>query len=388
MKKNIFILFVGIVAMATCVIYVPVDEGGTPYRDDYYEDPYSAEMDTSYFYDYLSPHGAWVRHSPYGYVWIPERMAYGWRPYTQGQWVWSDFGWTWASSFRWGWVPFHYGRWGWERYLGWYWVPGAEWGPAWVSWRSSDLYIGWAPIPPEARFVPGVGISTLPYTLHHSSWVFVQYPYFLENRLYRYVLPMERNLTIINYSALRTDIRMRGDRIINRGVDIDYVRRMTKQTISRHELAPADRPGRSRVNEGRVEIYNPIIRHNESARPKKIVEREEVQGRITRTTIREPIEQAEAQEKQLKDAQKQEIIHLEDSQEKELQQVLRKKQQEESTVKDPTEKQKIKKEYDQKVTKIKQSHEKEKTEIKKRHKKEEEQTKKVKKKIKKSEIKK
>ena len=181
---------------------------------------------------------------------------------------------------------------------------------------------------------------------------------------------------------------MRGDRIINRGVDIDYVRRMTKQTISRHELAPADRPGRSRVNEGRVEIYNPIIRHNESARPKKIVEREEVQGRITRTTIREPIEQAEAQEKQLKDAQKQEIIHLEDSQEKELQQVLRKKQQEESTVKDPTEKQKIKKEYDQKVTKIKQSHEKEKTEIKKRHKKEEEQTKKVKKKIKKSEIKK
>ncbi len=383
MKKNIFFLLLGVVAMATCVIYVPVDEGGPPYRGGYYEDPHSTEMDTSYFYDYLSPHGVWVRFSPYGYVWIPDRMGYGWRPYTQGQWVWSDFGWTWASRYEWGWVPFHYGRWGWDSYLGWYWVPGAEWGPAWVSWRTSDLYIGWAPIPPEARFVPGVGITTLPYTLHQSSWVFVEYPYFFEARLYRYVLPMERNLTIINYSVLRTDIRMRGDRVINNGVDIDYVRRMTRQTISRHELAPADRPGQSRVTEGRVEIYNPIIRQYESAHPKRVLERDEVLDRVTRTSIKEPDEQAESQENRLKNAHEQEIQHLENSQEKELQQVLRKKQQEESETKDPVEKQKIKKEYDQKVTTIKQSHEKEKTEIKKRHKKEEEETKKktVKKKV-------
>jgi len=386
MKKNTFILILGIIAMPSCVIYVPVDEGSPPYRDDYYEDTYSDQMDTSYFYDYLSPDGIWVHHPPYGYVWIPERMTYGWRPYTQGQWVWSDFGWTWASQFRWGWVPFHYGRWGWDRHLGWYWVPGTEWGPSWVSWRTGNLHIGWAPIPPGARFVPGVGIRSLPYNLHHSSWVFVEYPYFLNNRLNRYVLPIERNLTLINYSAIRTDIHVQNDRVINRGVDVDHIRRMTRQTISRHELVPADRPGQPRVKEDRVEIYNPVIRSNESARPKRIVEREEVQGRITRTTIREPIEQAETQEKQLKDAQEQEIKHLEDSQEKELQQVLRKKQQEESATKDATEKQKLKKEYDQKVTKIKQSHEKEKTEIKKRHKKEEEQTKK--KKIKKSEIKK
>jgi hypothetical protein len=384
MKKNILILMLAFIAMASCVIYVPVDEGSPPYRDDYYEDPYSTQMDTSYFYDYLSPHGIWVSHPPYGYVWIPDRMAYGWRPYTRGQWVWSDFGWTWVSQYRWGWVPFHYGRWGWDRYLGWYWVPGTEWGPAWVSWRTGDMYIGWAPIPPEARFVPGVGIRTLPFSLHHSCWVFVEYPYFLNTRLYRYALPMERNLTIISYSTLRTDIRIRDNRIINSGIDIDHLRRMTKQTISRHELTPAESPGQSTVREGRVEIYNPIISRNESARPKRIVEREEAQGRITRTTMQEPIEQVETQEKQLKDVQKQEIKNLEDSQEKELQQVLRKKKQEEEAAKNATAKQKIKKEYDQKVTKIKQSHEKEKTEIKKRHKKEEEQTKKKKIKKKKS----
>ena len=385
MKKSIFIVL-GMIALVSCVIYVPVDEGGPPYREDYYDDSYATDLDTSYFYDYLSPYGVWAHHSPYGYVWIPERMTYGWRPYTQGQWVWTDFGWTWASRFRWGWVPFHYGRWGWDRYLGWYWVPGVEWGPAWVSWRSSDMYIGWAPIPPEARFVPGTGIRSLPYRLQHHSWVFVEYPYFLDSRLYRYVLPMERNLTIINYSALRTDIRHRGDRVMNLGVDVDYVRRMTKQTISRYELAPADRPGQSRVREGRVEIFNPIVTPNESAYPERVLERDEVLDRITRTTIREPEGETESQEVRLKNAQEKELKTLENSQEKELQQVIKKKQVEEGAARDETQKQKIRNEYDKKVVKIKQSHEKEKAEIKKRHKKEEEQAKK--KVIKKKEIKK
>jgi hypothetical protein len=384
-KKNIIVLL-GIMVLTSCIIYVPVDERGSPYRDEYYDEPYAGEMDTSYFYDHLSPYGAWIRHNPYGYVWIPERTAYGWRPYTQGRWVWSDFGWTWASRFDWGWVPFHYGRWGWDRYLGWFWVPGEEWGPAWVSWRTSDLYIGWAPIPPEARFIPGVGITALPYTLHHSSWVFVEYPYFLESRVYRYVLPLERNLTIINYSTMRTDIRMRGDRIINRGMDIEYMMRMTRQTISKHELTPADRPGQSRVRDGRVEIYNPVIRYNDSARPRRVLEKEEVLDRVKRTTIREPEGQDIPEDKRLKSAQELEVKHLEESQEKELKQVLRKKQKEEGDAKNPEARQKVKKEYDEQVTKIKQSHEKEKTEIKKRHKKEEEQTKK--KVIKKKQIKK
>ena len=385
MKKNI-LLFLGMLAVAGCVIYVPVDEGRPPYRDDYYGDPYMTEMDTSYFYEYLSPYGVWTHHSPYGYVWIPERMSYGWRPYTQGQWVWTDLGWTWASRFRWGWVPFHYGRWGWDRYVGWFWVPGTEWAPAWVSWRSSDLFVGWAPLPPEARFVPGVGVNNLPYTLDHHYWVFVEYPHFLDSRLYRYVLPVERNLTIIRYSSLKTDIRARGDRIINTGIDVDFVRRRTQQTISRYELAPADRPGQSRVRDGRVEIYNPIIRSNESARPRNVVQKEEAVEKITRTTIKKPEDSTGAQEIRLKDIQEQEIQQLEKSQERELQQVIRKKQQEEEAAENAAEKLKIKKEYEQKVINIKQSHEKEKAEIKTRHEKEKEETKK--KVIKKKEIKK
>src|SRR5262249_44832394 len=31
---------------------------------------------------------------------------------------------------------------------GWVWIPGAEWGPAWVSWEQTDQYVGWAPLAP------------------------------------------------------------------------------------------------------------------------------------------------------------------------------------------------------------------------------------------------
>ena len=52
-----------------------------------------------------------------------------------------------------GWVAFHYGRWINTDAYGWAWVPGNEWGPAWVDWRRSDEYAGWAPLPPDEVIV-------------------------------------------------------------------------------------------------------------------------------------------------------------------------------------------------------------------------------------------
>jgi hypothetical protein len=78
-------------------------------------------------------------------------VAAGWRPYTEGQWVWTDeFGWTWVSDEPWGWATYHYGRWYFDPIYGWSWVPGRVWAPAWVSWRQSTDHMIWAPLPPEA----------------------------------------------------------------------------------------------------------------------------------------------------------------------------------------------------------------------------------------------
>ncbi|MCL4245601.1 MAG: hypothetical protein KJ002_10800, partial [Candidatus Dadabacteria bacterium] len=43
------------------------------------------------FYSSLAPYGNWVPMD-YGYAWSPTGVGSGWRPYMDGQWVWSDLG--------------------------------------------------------------------------------------------------------------------------------------------------------------------------------------------------------------------------------------------------------------------------------------------------------
>jgi hypothetical protein len=65
--------------------------------------------------------------------------------------VWSDQGWTWLSDEPYGWATYHYGRWYQDSEIGWAWVPGNDWAPAWVSWQEGNDYVGWAPLPPGAN---------------------------------------------------------------------------------------------------------------------------------------------------------------------------------------------------------------------------------------------
>src|SRR3954471_13207813 len=123
--------------------------------------PAEARVETSFdfFYDSLSPYGEWVQVADYGFCWRPTDVDEDWAPYSDGYWAFTDAGWTWVSYEDFGGVVYHYGRWVRVEDEGWCWVPDYEWGPAWVSWRNNDEYVGWAPLPPEARFEPEVGIS-------------------------------------------------------------------------------------------------------------------------------------------------------------------------------------------------------------------------------------
>jgi hypothetical protein len=117
------------------------------------------EVSFEFFYNNLSPHGEWVEVGDYGTCWRPNRVDEDWSPYTDGYWTYTDAGWTWVSYEDFGDICYHYGRWVRADEVGWCWVPDYEWGPAWVSWRQTDEHIGWAPLPPEARWRPSVGFS-------------------------------------------------------------------------------------------------------------------------------------------------------------------------------------------------------------------------------------
>lgn len=100
----------------------------------------------------LSSCGTWVEVGSYGRCWRPAGIAVGWRPYCNGEWVWTDCGWYWESDEPWAWACYHYGYWVYDSVYGWIWVPGVKWAPAWVCWRMGGGFIGWAPMPPPGFF--------------------------------------------------------------------------------------------------------------------------------------------------------------------------------------------------------------------------------------------
>ncbi len=114
----------------------------------------------------LAPYGDWVRTGAYGMAWRP-RVAPGWRPYFYGRWEWTNEGWLWVTDEPFGWATYHYGRWGWDGGLGWVWVPGYQWAPAWVSWRYGGDVVGWAPL------APGLSLFVTSYAFMDSWWTFI-----------------------------------------------------------------------------------------------------------------------------------------------------------------------------------------------------------------------
>ena len=100
------------------------------------------------FRDSLSPYGEWIDTPEYGTVWRPA-VDDGWRPYFRGRWAWTVAGWYWVAEEPFGWAVYHYGRWAYLDGIGWGWLPGHRWAPAWVAWRWGDGYAGWCPLGPR-----------------------------------------------------------------------------------------------------------------------------------------------------------------------------------------------------------------------------------------------
>lgn len=218
-------------------------------------------VDVGFFYGELSPYGEWVRHPNYGWVWFPRNVQAGWRPYSIGRWVQSDYGWTWVSYEPFGWATYHYGRWTWDRYVGWLWVPGTDWAPAWVAWQQGNGYIGWAPLPPAVGFDMHVGIQlggfSLSVGIAPRNYAFVEERRFLDSRIGGYIEPEARNVTIIHNTTNITNYTVVNNRVINVGVPLDRVERATGRRAQRLRVAQATNARESVVDRDVVRIYRP-----------------------------------------------------------------------------------------------------------------------------------
>jgi hypothetical protein len=148
----------------------------------------------------LGAFGEWFEVRRFGRVWRPVNVPQGWRPYYYGFWTWTEDGWFWVSDEPWADVTYHRGRWMYEGSNGWVWVPGKRWAPAWVTWRWTDDFIGWAPLPPQGE----------PFA---AFWTFVPADRFVGERAEAAALPSLRNAALLARSRPKASAPGRGRQV-------------------------------------------------------------------------------------------------------------------------------------------------------------------------------
>ena len=233
------------------------------------------EVNFDVFYNSLADDGDWYNTPEYGYVWQPF-VAYKtdkWRPYSDGYWAQTEDGWTWVSYENFGWATYHYGRWTRLKDTGWVWVPGYDWGPGWVSWRTNDDYVGWAPLPPKAeegvyegsivdshrseaeqlnyndveQADAGYGTNVdVQYDIGPANYCFVETRNFGAPVLSEVVLPPQQNFVFIERTRNVTNIYYRRERdqtiVYNNGPDFGFIDSHVSRPIPRLQLERRDDP--------------------------------------------------------------------------------------------------------------------------------------------------
>lgn len=196
-----------------------------------------------YFDETLSPYGTWIEVEGYGRCWRPTVAVTvsTWQPYVdRGRWIYTDAGWYWLSDYSWGSVAFHYGRWFNHPRWGWCWWPDRVWAPSWVTWRYDDDYCGWAPLPPNSIYTPGIGFTyfgrsvgwSFDFGLHYGSFVFVPWNRFCDPYPYRHRLAYNYCEPIFNRSVVINNVALGNNRIVhNRGIPKERVVERARQDI-------------------------------------------------------------------------------------------------------------------------------------------------------------
>ena len=227
------------------------------------------------FYDDLAPYGNWVSYHD-RYVWIPEDVDDRWRPYTEGHWAYTRrYGWIWVSDERFGWATYHYGRWGYARDIGWYWVPGRRWAPAWVAWSYDDDDIAWAPLPPDYHDDVNIVISF--GDIPDYYWQAVPVSAFLSVDLSGQVFrDRDRVRSVIQNGEPQT-VTIENNIVVNNVITVDDIEKRTSTKVVVLEEKAVDNPDAAgKADSTSVAIFNPEVKEETSAKPKKTRKIEEV----------------------------------------------------------------------------------------------------------------
>lgn len=99
----------------------------------------------------LNPYGTWAKiDGAWAYTPLDHMV-----PYTNGRWIYTEFGWCWKGNAPHSWVTEHYGYWKRSTDKVWSWYPGPYWLAQIVEFRATPTHIGWrcAAVDQEGNFI-------------------------------------------------------------------------------------------------------------------------------------------------------------------------------------------------------------------------------------------
>jgi hypothetical protein len=117
--------------------------------DTPYTERGKADFDTAL--QLLNPYGTWAKVDG-KWAFTPSAHMV---PYTNGRWIYTEYGWYWKGRAPHSWATEHYGYWKRGADKVWAWYPGPFWLPQIVEIRATSKYIGWrsAEVDDQGSFV-------------------------------------------------------------------------------------------------------------------------------------------------------------------------------------------------------------------------------------------
>jgi hypothetical protein len=201
---------------------------------------------------------------------------------------------------------------------GWVWVPGTEWAPAWVAWRYTDDYVGWAPLPPSAGWDVSAGLRFSDVnSIQPNYYSFVPQTHFLDVNINVQLTSVARNVTLYQRSRDATRFEVREGRPVNLGVDVVQVEKVVRRPVPRTKIVDVASPdlGNGRpAGKGNVGYYRPAVQPaaQDQGPPPAIVDR---RNSIPDADVQQ---QRDAQQKRLESDLRTEQSRLASEQQKEL----------------------------------------------------------------------
>lgn len=191
----------------------------------------------AFFRDDLARHGLWTTHPSLGDCWYPSNVPPGWKPNTQGRWIYTDDDhWLWAGTEAWSWATDHYGHWSWQDSHGWLWSPGEIWSHNTVTWHVADDFVGWAPTPRHSSDV----VPPFAYT-------FVAEKSLLDVKVAEQAIAVTRNVTLLK---LPTD---------SKTPTVDQLEAVLEKPVRRYHIVDLLAVQLPRLSDDEISIYRPMV---------------------------------------------------------------------------------------------------------------------------------